>query len=285
MTQNKSRKWLGWDLSIVVIAFGLVACGRMLATDALNSMQIKQVTKPSGADCSAPQSPTGTHLSTGILDLALPDAFAPTYRLPAYRIAAVVANNLDPYGGSPATEMNNMRLTHFTVELSAPNVQWSDACPATFDTQTFSDTILPGTTVGETFDVITPSHSLCIQPYVPAEHLVVTVKVTAKGGHGGTSIKSAAFVFTVDVCAGCLQQGYTDPALVAYEYPADYPLCAALTSSNPYTGDPCLPPGQDVKILCCGLTTTVDGVSQNVAKCPGVFTGSTATATTTATGP
>jgi hypothetical protein len=179
--------------------------------------------------------------------------------------------------------MNNIGFGHFTVELSAPNVPWSDACPATFDTQTVTELIPPGGMAGAAFDVITPSHSRCIRGHVPAEGLVVTAKIKAKGRHGGTSIESAPFIYTIDVCMGCLQDNYTDPALVAYRYPANYPLCAALTGSNPYAGDACLPPGQDATILCCGLPTVVGGVSTDMAVCPAVFTGTTSTDTSTAT--
>jgi hypothetical protein len=282
MTRNNSRKWLGWDVSITAIALGLVACGRLLATDAFTALEIKQVQVLSGGDCTVPGEPTSSHRTSGTLDLALPnfDLSPPHYYLPV-----VVANNLASLGGSTAEEMNNITLTHFTVELSAPNVVWSNSCPATFDTQSFTDLIAPGGTVGASLDVITPSHSRCILPYVPAEDLVVTAKIWAKGRHGGTSIESAPFVFPIDVCKGCLQQNYTDPALVVYSYPADYPLCASLTGVNPYMGDPCLSPGQDANILCCGVSTTVNGVAQISAKCPAVFTGATSTATSTSTGP
>ena len=283
MTQNDSKKWLGWDVSMIAIAIGLVACGRLTATDAYNSLQIVQaqvITGTSTADCSVPGTPTSVRRTSGTLDVALPDGFFRPYYLPI-----VVANNLDPVGGSKATEMNNITLSHFTVELSAAGVAWSNACPSKFDTQSISDFIPPGGTVGQSLDIITPAHSLCIARAVAAQSLIVTAKITAKGRHGGTTIESAPFIFPVEVCAGCLQENYVDPALVVYRYPANYPLCAALTGTNPYSGDIFLPPGQDATILCCGVTTTVGGASVDVAVCPGVFTGTTATATDTATTP
>ncbi len=278
MMQHTLKKWFGWDVAIFVIVLGLVACGRFLATDAFQALQIVQVQVLTGADCTVPGTPTSSHITTGTLDLALPDGSLPPYLLPV-----AVANNLDAVGGTKADEMNNITLTHFTVELSAPNVAWSSSCPATFDTPTFTFVLAPGGTTGADLQAITPSHSRCILPYVPAEGLTVTAKIWAKGRHGGTTIESAPFLFPIYVCTGCLQQGYTDPALVVYRYPADYPLCASLTGTNPYTGDSCLPPGQDATILCCGVTTSVGGVSQNVAVCPGVFTGTTSTATSTDT--
>jgi hypothetical protein len=238
------------------------------SNDAYSALTILQVQATRGGDCTVPAAPTSLIRSLGTLDLGLPDGSAPAYSLPV-----VVANNLASVDASTATGTNNVTLTHFTVELSAPNVVWSDACPATFDTVAFTYVLAPGATTGVSFDVLTSSHSRCILPYVPAGHLMVTVTVRAKGRKGGTNIESAPFVFPIEVCTGCLQQSYSDPALIAYSYPANYPLCATLVGSNPYTGDPCVSPGQDAKILCCGVTTTVGDGTKNVAVCPGVFTG------------
>jgi hypothetical protein len=280
MMKLTMKKWIGWSLGIVALALGWAACGRMLAKDAFTALEIKQVQILSGGDCTVPGEPTSAYRPKGTLDLDLPDHAFPPYVLPLS-----VANNLDSQGESPAEEMNNITLTHFTVQLSADNVVWNESCPATFDTEDFTYTIAPAGMTGAAIDVITSSHSQCLYPYIPAEHLRVTAKVWAKGRHGGTSIESAPFVFPIEVCKGCLQQGYTDPLLVTYNYPADYPLCASLTGSNPYPGAPCMPPGQDAIILCCAVTATVGGVSQNVALCPGIFTGSTTTATGTPTTP
>ncbi len=203
-----------------------------------------------------------------MLDLALPDGSSPPYYLPV-----VVANNLDASAGSAATETNDLTLTHFTVELSAPGVTWSAACPARFDTQAITETIPPGGSVGVSMDIIVSAHSQCLQAQLSQQGLAVTAKITASGHHGGTAIESAPFVFSINVCAGCLQQGFSDPALKPYQYPADLPACSALTGNNPYTGNPCLPPGQDSPILCCLLPATTGGTPKGVAVCPGVFNG------------
>ncbi|MBN2575945.1 MAG: hypothetical protein JXP73_15370 [Deltaproteobacteria bacterium] len=278
MTMNNSSKWLGGDVCIFAMALGLAACSRLTAPEAGIALQIQQVQVLSGGDCTVPGEATSLHRSAGVLDLALPDGSAPPYYLPV-----AVINNLAATGDTPANEMNNITFTHFTVELSAPNVVWSDSCPATFDTPSFTFVLAPGASTGQGFNAITSSHSRCIQPYVPAEGLAIKAKIRAVGWHGGNSIESAPFVYEVTACNGCLQQGYTDPALIAYEYPYDYPLCAALTGNNPYMGDPCLPPGQDELILCCGATVTINGTPQNAAICPGLFTGSTSTGTSTST--
>jgi hypothetical protein len=276
---NQPKMWFAYGTGCAAIAFGIVACSSISATDAYTALQISQVQVLSSSDCSIPATPTTLHRTSGILDLGLPDGSTPPYYLPI-----VVVNNLDSVGGSKASEMNNISLSHFTVELSAPGVSWGDLCPATFDTQPMTDLIPPGGSVGAGLDIITSAHAQCLQGQIPASSLPVTAKIWAKGRHGGTSITSAPFIFTVDVCMGCLQTGYTDPTLLAYRYPADTPMCATFAGSvNPNTGDPCLPPGQDQTIFCCGISETVGGVARDVAVCPGYFPAATVTATSTAT--
>lgn len=281
MMKNTKRMWLGWDLTLIGVALGLVACDRIMAKDAFLALEIKQVQVLTPGDCTVPGSPTSAHLSGGTLDLGLPDGSLPPYLMPL-----VVANNLTTAGGGgPADEMNNITLTHFTVELSAPGVAWDDTCPSKFDTQSFSFLIGPGGSTGAELYALTSSHSLCLRQYVPPEHLIVTANVVAKGRHGGTTIESAPLVFPIELCLGCLQQDYSQqPELLPYRYPADTPACSSLLGTNFYTGIDCLPPGQDATIFCCELTSTVGGVSRTGAICPGAFSGSS-TATGTSTTP
>jgi len=276
---NHRRMWFAYGMGCAAIASGIVACSSFLATDAYQALQIKQVQVLSGSDCTVPGTATTVQRTGGILDLDLPDGSTPPYYLPV-----LIVNNLTSVGGSAADEMNNITLQHFTVELSAPGVSWGASCPATFDTQAITVLLAPGGSVGEGLDILTAAHSQCLRPQVPAAHLPVTAKVTAVGRHGGTSIYSAPYTFTVDVCKGCLQTDYVDPTLQSYIYPADTPMCANFAgSANPYTGDPCLAPGQDTTIFCCGVTETVGGVTQDVARCPGYFPAATATSTSTDT--
>ena len=276
---NHQRKWFACGVvCATAVAFGLVACGRFLATDAYTALEISQVQVLSGGECSVPATATTLHRTGGVLDLALPDGSTPPYYLPV-----VVVNNLDSAGGSNAAEMNRIALDHFTIELSAPGISWGANCPATFDTQPVTVTIPPGGSVGASMNIITPAHSQCLQPQVSDAGLSVTAKITAKGRHGGTGIDSAPYTFSVTVCKGCLQVAYTEPALAPYRYPANTPMCASLVGSNLYSGTPCLPPGQDGTILCCGITQSVGSTTRDVALCPGVFTGKTDTTTSTAT--
>jgi hypothetical protein len=249
-----------------------------LATDAYNALEISQVQVLTGGDCTVPGAATAAQRRSGVLDLALPDGSTPYYKLPV-----LVVNNLNAVGGSTAEEMNNIDLDHFTIELSAPGVTWAAACPPTFDTLSATVKIPPGGSVGASLDIITETHAQCLQPQIPDAGLSVTAKIWAKGRHGGTSIDSAPFKFPITVCKGCLQVAYTDSALLSYRYPANTPMCASLIGVNPYLGDPCSPPGQDKTILCCGITQTVGTAKQDVAVCPGVFTGGTSTTTSTAT--
>jgi len=276
--------------------FGLFACGRFLATDAYNALQIVQVQVLAAGDCTVPGTPTSSTQSSGTLDVYLPDGSYPPYVLPL-----VIANNLDSVGGTKATEMNNITLTHFSIALSAPGMSWDSSCPANFDSESSTYTLAPaGGSIGRAVQIIEPQHARCLllalapQPPEPPRHILVTATILAKGHHGGTDIQSAPFVFPVDVCTGCLQDGYTEPSVVQYNYPAGYPACASLTGTNPYPGDPCFSPGQDKEILCCGL---MNASGTEVGVCPAVPTGSTSTATgtdtststatstTTATGP
>jgi hypothetical protein len=254
-----------------------LSCGSWKAEDAFNALQIAQVQSISGGEggCVVSGTASTTFRTEGTLDVYLPDNSYPPYLLPL-----LVANNLDSAGGSKATEMNNITLTHFTVTLSAPGMTWPDVCPATFDSEQFTIALAPGATAGYAIPIIRSQHSACLlaalapQPNQEPQHVLVTAKIVAKGRHGGTSIESAPFLFGVDVCTGCLQDGYTDPALVIYRYPAGYPACNALTGTNPYPGDPCLAPGQDAPILCCGY---VDASGNARAVCPAVPTGDTTT--------
>jgi hypothetical protein len=273
---NHHGKWFAYGAGVAGIALG-VAC----ATDAYTALQIKQVQVLTAPDCTVPGTATTVFRDHGVLDLALPDGSTPPYYLPV-----LVVNNLGSVGGtSPAEEMNNITLSHFTVELSAPGVTWNSTCPAKFDTQTITDTIPPGGSVGASMNIIQTTHSQCLRSQLTQQGLVVTAKITAKGRHGGTSIESAPFIFSVDVCAGCEQAGYTNSTLALYQYPADVPLCSefAAGSTNPATGDPCLPRGQDAPIFCCSITQTVAGVPTEVALCPGAFPAATSTATSTTT--
>jgi len=274
------RMWIAWIAGFVVMVVGLFACS---ATDEFTALQIVQVQNLSSSDCIVPGSMTAETHKSGKFDVYLPDnIFRP------YKLALLVTNNLDSVGGSKATEMNNIFLTHFSVQLSAPGVTWTSSCPANFDTDQFTYELTPaGGSFGTWINILAPYHAQCLLDYLgtlgggTTPDVTVTVTILAKGHHGGTDIQSAPFVYSIDVCAGCLQTGYSDPALVTYNYP-NYAPCAALAGSNPYPGDPCLSPGEDEKILCCVLP-------DKTVICPAVPTGSTSTitstSTTTATGP
>ncbi len=277
---NPRGKWVRRGVIYSAALLGLLACGRFLATDANNALQIVQV-QELAADCTIPGTPTTATHYTGTLDVYLPDQSYPAYVLPL-----LIANNLDSVGGSKATEMNNITLKGFTVKLSAPDMTWGDSCPSQFNSIPFTAVIAPQGFVPHGVQIIQPSHAQCLllalnpQPTDSApRHKLVTATILADGRHGGTDIDSASFVYTVDVCTGCLQSEYTDPSVVQYRYPAGYPACAALTGTNPYPGDPahCVDPGQDNEILCCGIT---NASGRAVGVCPATPTGSTSTATT-----
>jgi hypothetical protein len=273
MTKSNFRTWLGWDAGITLLVLTLVACDGIWATDALTALEIQQVQVLEPGDCMVPGEATSTHRTEGVLDVDLPHRSAEENAWP-YHLPVVVINNLASEGQTPAEEMNNITLTHFTVKLSGPSGVFAPekGCPDTFDTQTFSFRLAPGSSTGAALDAITANHTVCLRSAVLP--VVVTASVRAKGRHGGTSVESAPLVYPITVCAGCEQQGYAAPEVLTYSYP-NYPYCAALSSStvNPYPGNSCLSPGQDAKILCCALP---DGTPI----CPAVFSGTPATPTT-----
>jgi hypothetical protein len=289
--RSSSARWLGLAALAGAVGLGFLACGAWSAEDALQSLQITQVQAISAGSadtrsCTVSGEAGTSWPTSGVLDVYLPDGSFPPYVLPL-----LVANNLDSVGGSKATEMNNITLTHFTIALSAPGVSWSDSCPGTFDSESFTIPMPPGASAGYAVSVVKGQHSACLLAALAPQdtddeprHVLVTAKIKAEGRHGGTSIDSAPFVFNIDVCTGCLQDSYTEPTLVRYRYPAGYPACDALSGVNPYQGDPagCLAPGQDFPILCCGLT---DASGRKRAICPAVPTGTgTKTSTDTSTG-
>jgi hypothetical protein len=245
-----------------ILPFLLGACGGVRG----ETLRILQAQMLDASDCNVPGTPTARQPSSGTLDVALPDGTFRPYSLPL-----VVANVLDPTAGSTTFDENDVTLTHFTVALSAPDVVWSDSCPARFDLP-LTYRLAPKATAGFAVEAITPSHSHCLLPVVTPEPVVVTATIWAKGVHRGGDVASDPFTFPITVCAGCLQRGYADPAFTPYAYPADIPSCSSLVGANPYPGDVCNP-GQDDLISCCAVMTTINGRQQLAAICPGVFTG------------
>ena len=205
----------------------------------------------------------------------------------------LVVNNLSSVGASKAEEMNDIDLSHFAVELSAPGISWDkDRCPSTFDSVGITVRLPPGGATGASLNVITAAHAQCLQSQVPPQHVTVTAKIKAKGRHGGTDIESAPFLYPIDVCIGCLQTNYTVANLVPYRYPANMPMCSSFIGTNPYMGAACGSPGQDATIFCCGITIATGSadagaIMKNIAVCPGIFTGAPPSdaGTSTSTGP
>jgi hypothetical protein len=268
--------------ALVGFTLALAGCDRLKAENAPNALEIVQVQVLSAGDCSVPGFASMLTRSGGTLDVYLPDNSYPPYKLPL-----LVANNLSSAGGSTAEEMNNITLTHFSIELSASGMSWGSTCPSTFDSETFTTHLAPGASAGHLVEIITSHHAQCLLAALNPQrtdpsprHVLVTAKIWAKGSHGGTTIQSAPFIYPVDVCTGCLQTDYTDAALIPYRYPADVPLCASLSGTNKYQGGACAAPGQDDTILCCAVTMSINSVATDVAVCPGVFTGTASTTTT-----
>jgi hypothetical protein len=197
----------------------------------------------------------------------------------------VVKNILDTFSGlvgfsagGGAEEKNNIVMTSFHVKLdvatgAGASVAWDAGCSGEFDVPVGTYLLGPGGTVSYMVEVIRPCNAAPLFQYLQANQSVssleVMATVKAKGHLGSWDIESPPFRFPVEVCYGCLQTGYSDPAAAQFGFPA-VAMCSDLTS-NPYTGDPCNP-AQDTTILCCALDVDAQGHATGVL-CPAVPTG------------
>jgi hypothetical protein len=96
--------------------------------------------------------------------------------------------------------MNNIDLSHFSIELSAPGVTWNASCPATFDTQTITDTIPPGGSVGAWMYIITSCPLPVPAAADPPTRLSVTARSRQKAVTAGRASKARPS-FSQSTCA------------------------------------------------------------------------------------
>jgi len=246
-------KYFDWAICLVAVTLGLVGCAR----DVFSGLQISQV-QELGDDCSVPATASPLTHTSGVFDVDLPVDSPSPYVLPI-----LVVNNLASVGTGP-DELNNIILTHFTVQLSADGMTWDASCPSKFDSPTFTHMLTPGGgAFGTEVEVLTPHHAQCLlaalnpQPNQEPRYVLVTATIQAEGSHGGTKIESAPFDYPIAVCTGCLQQNYGIAALDAVAYP-NRPMCADVsdTSSLQANNTSCMPLGEDARFFCCGLTQT-----------------------------
>jgi hypothetical protein len=227
-------------------------------------------------DCTVPVEPTATRRVEGVLDVAVLSKNSTRYYL-----YPVVENLLEPLSGqtsgtaSLVEEMNNIIMKSFHVKLdvatsAGTSIPWDAGCPGEFDSPVDTWHLAPASTISEIVEIIRPCNAAplfdSLQAAPSGSSITVTATIRAKGHLGSSDIESPPFTFPVQVCYGCLQMEYSDPAAAQFSFPA-IPQCSALTV-NPYTGNPCNP-AQDGTILCCALGVDAQGHATGVL-CPAV---------------
>jgi len=276
----------------VSVFLSLAACRVDDGPTGLSIVQDQDLTTGTGTGtsnngCVIPGAATTNRRTNGVLDVTVPEVVDN-----GYLFYPLVENFLGPLTGlsaegttGPSEEKNNITVESFHVNLSVAGADgsftWADGCSAEFDSPVPTGLLAPGATLSEIVSIIRPCNAVPLFNYLDGQYtqggmpmLEVTATVRAKGHLGGGDIESPPYKFPVDVCYGCLQAGYSDPAAAGFQFP-NVPRCSDLTS-NPYVGDPCNP-AQDELVLCCA--TGSDAQGQAIAiQCPGVPTG-TATAT------
>jgi hypothetical protein len=237
-----------------------------------------------GGECTVPELATPTERIKGVLDVAVLDSYSTHYLF-----YPLLNNLLGPLSGqvggdlSNVEEKNNILLKSFKVKLevetsAGTSFAWDPECSGEFDVPTATAKLPPQGSLAMATEIIRPCNAAPLFRLLQAAALegvpypTVTVNTTirAHGSVGSTGISSPPFRFPVDVCYGCLQTGYSDPAAAQVQFPA-IPKCSDLTT-NPYKGDSCNP-AQDYLVLCCATSVDDNGNATGV-ECPGVPTSS-----------
>jgi hypothetical protein len=284
MTANRTGKTIG-RLAALGIPVGLfLSLAACVVDDGPTGLEITQDQfldiGTESSDCIIPGAATASGRMEGVLDLAVPPLSRSRYYL-----YPLMENLLGPFSGlvptgtvAPAEEKNNIDMKAFEVKLSVEGVdasfQWTAGCSGEFDAPARTVRIPPGGTASDRAEIIRPCNARPLYDYLSFHRdtisaLTVNATIRAKGSLGSWDIVSPPFKLPIQVCLGCLQTGYTDPAAVPFSFP-NIAKCSDL-ASNPYMGDPCNP-GQDRRILCCATSFDSAGLATEIM-CPAVPSG------------
>ena len=234
------------------------------------------------ATCSVPVTATSDRRIDGVLDVALPWTAH-------YLFYPLVENLLASFNGLVGSttvggveEKNNITMESFHVELqvtpaSGTSFAWDSGCSGEFDAPSDTWQLAPGGVISEIVEIIRPCNTAPLFRYLQGQfsqgqafpEVKVATNIKAKGRLGSSDIESPPFDFSVKVCYGCLQTGYSDTTAAQFSFPA-VPKCTDLTT-NPYMGDPCNP-AQDQLLLCCATRWDDQGNALAV-ECPAVPAG------------
>jgi hypothetical protein len=242
---------LRWSLMAAVLAGG---AGCVADSGLLVILQNQQpVVDDATQTCNAGTMPSPVAVGAGVLDLevGMPPAYVAypiiQSRLPSR--AAVV-------GGS---DPNTVYLDGVRGTLYPPpglTVEWPLDCPGTFFSPS-AVALLPGASQGTVAQVIRPCqaqriHDLFSAGILPpdlTQQVLFTVEMRAVGRlASGDEVLSDAFRFSVRMCTGCLQTGFSD--LAQMNWP-NRPPCSAAPKPNPHHGNPCNVAQDWGPLLCC----------------------------------
>ena len=280
--RTSNGRTIGKVVALVIpvgVFLSLAACVVDDGPTGLLIVQDQWLAPGTGADaCTVPASATPARRVEGVLDVALLDQ---GYHTPHYLFYPLVQNLLGPLSGlagtgagAPVEEMHNINMKSFHVKLEVAasaetSIAWDPGCPGEFDVPAETSQVPPGGSLSEVVEIIRSCNAAPLYEYLqvqPSTALTVTATIRAKGHLGSANISSPPFTFPVRACYGCLQTGYSNPAL-------DFPAVAKCSDlpANPYTGDPCNP-AQDQQVLCCALDYDAQG-NATALQCPAIPTG------------
>jgi hypothetical protein len=203
--------------------------------------------------CTAGSTASASPVGSGVLDLQ-------AGAVPAYFAYPLVQSTLPPRAAQPgAVEPNTVYVDGVRGTLVPPpglTVDWPAECPATFFWPSTA-ALLPGTALGITAQVIRPCQAQAILarfasgelPSDLAQQVLFTIEMRVVGRvTSGSEITSDAFRFSVRMCIGCLQTGFSD--IAQFNFPAR-PPCGVAPKPNAYHGNPCNLSQDYGPLLCC----------------------------------
>lgn len=252
------------DRGLVGLALSLVVAAGC-TSDANPTFFIDAIQAPSVAmgQCRIPTGSSMEFLSQGILDLAVRSDLG-------YVLYPRVVNDLAMTAMPPQIEQNRIQVKGIDVKLIPPagiTLPASETCRAEFHVSSPVSVMPMMGSATLAAEVVQPCHVAGLRASIgsrlaPGASVPLTVAMRARGAHGGTDILSAEVLFTVRLCVGCLQTGFSG-AYADFNYPRPIPRCDQL-EDNPYGGNACNPAQDFGPVLCCAL----DATGMNI-ECPG----------------
>jgi hypothetical protein len=247
--RDSGRMWaIGLAVAVSFAGAGCVSNSGLLV--------ILQNQQPALDTCAAESTVSAAPVGMGTLDL---ETSSPPAAAPPYLAYPLVQNSLPMRADMPGgVEPNAVNIEGVRTTIHPPPglaVTWPAGCPATFLWPS-TTTLLPGAAIGLTAQVVRPCHAQVIHdlfasgalPSDFGQQVLFTIEMRVVGTVSGSEIDSDAFRFSVRMCIGCLQTGFTDIAQL--NFPAR-PSCGAAPKPNLYHGNPCNV-AQDVRpLLCC----------------------------------